>query len=353
MDAPPPPEEDAPPPPPEEAPPPPPDDTPPPPPDDDELPPPPPPLPPPPPPDDNGDDPPPPPPPADEDSMQQQDPQQQYASYEEYAAAYAAYIKAYADAGYDVSQFGQEGAEGAEGSTASGTRPEWLEEIVNAEKGRSRSRSPERSSDAAGAAGSGQGGWDARWGYQNPVWRGPQGGVKRGNQRYGHVPPPGPRKGIFLQRCPAFQGGKGKCKRGHRCTFAHGDAELAPKEFRQMRRREVEAAQMRRQGEMGANDDGGPVRQREIQDEGDGPAYLDFAALQEQAQAAAAAASLSSTGDDRLAGGVAAAAVAGSGSGNGSGMLEAMYRQDGTPLDFSSREAKVNTAHAPRLSTPV
>ena len=194
-------------------------------------------APPPPPPDDEDDedDEPPPPPPSTEEPDNFREETNQCQTEEEYRVAYAAYVQAYADAGYDVSHL-----TGDNPSVPAQGRPEWLEEIV-AEGQRSRSASPDRALGASAAAASRGGtGCDERWRCDRvETWRPPIGFGRGGgrHQRYGStgpgMPPPAPRKGLFLQRCPAFQGGKGKCKRGQRCQFAHGDAELAPKDVRQ------------------------------------------------------------------------------------------------------------------------
>ena len=349
---PPPPPSDAPPPPPpteDEPPPPPTEDEPPPPPTEDEPPPPPPPAedaPPPPPPPEDDEAPPPPPPPADEDSAQQcQTP-------EEYAAAYAAYVKAYADAGYDVTQF-EVSTETEQPEQPRAARPAWLEEIVGGadkeQRTRSRSRSPDRTVDSAAVAG-GERRQQQQQQYQqqqqDPTWRPPIGFAPAGrNQRYGatahSVLPPEPRKGLFLQRCPHFQGGKGKCKRGHRCQFAHGDHELAPREVRQSIRREAEAAEQRKaqfaalmRGDAGDDADDGGVpagRRRELDnlEEGDGPAYLEYEALR-------SAAAGQDGGATSVAGGLPAPP-------SGPAVVPpppSAAREDGITMAFSSRDAK-------------
>ena len=184
-------EEDAPPPPEAEAPPPPmeappPGDEPPPPPpppdmDSDALPPPPPDAdamdtsPPPPPPggdvvDDDAE--PPPPPPADDDT-DVAGATVQYETYEEYAAACAAYIKACAEAGYDTSAYeaGETTAEQSSGTQISNRRPSWLEEI--AANGEDRSPPHESADDVSKAAAGSSSSWDERWGHAKPTWKQP------------------------------------------------------------------------------------------------------------------------------------------------------------------------------------
>ena len=164
----------------------------------------------------------------------------QYQTPDEYAAACAAYLQACKDAGYDVAHLTPPPPPQQQQPA---TRPAWLQELTEDSSGRgrrSRSPSPERGGPVAPQRHNGGRERDDRRGYAQPEasWRPPislaQG---RTAPRYGStgpgMPPPGPRQGLFLQRCPLFQGGKGKCKRGQRCQFAHGDAELAPKEVRQ------------------------------------------------------------------------------------------------------------------------
>ena len=163
-------------------------------------------IPPPPPPDDDA-----PPPPPPEPSVQ---PQQQPPDDAAIREKWSAYILACKEAGYDVSQYEaslQAGTSDASAPAASSSqRPSWLQEIVEQGGARSRSRSPDR--DAAPASSSGNGQWDERWGYaKQREWKGPS---AKGGKTGPGIPPPGPRKGLFLQRCPAWAGGKGKCKRG-------------------------------------------------------------------------------------------------------------------------------------------
>ena len=152
-------------------------------------------------------------------------------------------------------------------------------------------------------------GWDERWGYAGKsqlrrLQQAPEAlgaAVRKGGPL---VLPPGaalpPRPGLFLQRCPNWANGKGKCKRGHRCNFAHGDAELAPKEVRAFKRKEAEIQQQRREQNLSAAREaaleaasGGVVRQRAVGDGGDGPAYDSYDKL--AAAAAKGARSGSST----------------------------------------------------------
>lgn len=93
-----------------------------------------------------------------------------------------------------------------------------------------------------------------------------------------HAPPPhagfaSGSRGLKLQRCPAW-GNKGKCKQGRRCPFAHGEHELAPKEVKQQIMRAQKEAiaqqQARHQAMMQpvtAAIDDVPVRQRDARDE--------------------------------------------------------------------------------------
>ena len=261
----------------------------------------------------------------------QQTPEEYQASLE----AYRAYVQQCKEAGYDVSEYEAaleaSGAGGvAASSSAAAGKPDWLKEIVEGGGDRSRSSSPVRGGARLPPAQAGSapnnGGWDERWGYAKPQWRGPSGRQVYGQSSYAMN---GPRKGLFLQRCPKFAGGKGRCKMGHRCTFAHSEAELAPKELRQMHRRQAEAAMAHRQGLAAATDDR-PVRQRELAD--DDPAYEEYDALlqkqlqqQKKTQPAAAGVGL----PPPPSGGPPAEEVA-----------PARVRADGTPLDFSSREAK-------------
>ena len=335
----PPPPPDEPPPPPDEPPPPP--DEPPPPPDDDAPPPPPPP------PDDDA--PPPPPPPDDDQRAVCDEPQQQQTAeeYEASVAAYRAYVQQCKEAGYDVSEYEAaleamgSGGGLAASSTGTAKKPDWLQEIVEGGGDRSRSSSPVRgaasghrdmrSAQQAGSAPS-NGGWDERWGYAKPQWRGSSG-------RQAYARPDGPRKGLFLQRCPKFAGGKGRCKMGQRCSFAHSEAELAPKELRQMHRRQAEAAMALRQGRAADADDR-QVRQRVLAD--DDPAYEEYDALLQKQQQ-------QQTQTQRAHPGGAGVALPTPVTGllpvppSGPSAEEAPpahMRADGTPLDFSSREAK-------------
>ena len=69
-----------------------------------------------------------------------------------------------------------------------------------------------------------------------------------------------------MQRCPNW-GNKGKCKKGKRCTMAHGDHELIPKELKQQINRNNRAAEAAAKERQAALEDAMPVRQREGPDE--------------------------------------------------------------------------------------
>jgi hypothetical protein len=352
------------------------DDGPPPPPDDELVPPPPPPdadddLPPPPPNDDEGVLPPPPPPPHGSNATEvssgpeEEGPQQQQTqSYEQWMA----YMQSCKDAGYDVSQL-------ANSIQPSEQQPDWLRQMVgifelserescaSADEAASATGAAATDGAASAAGAAATDGWDPRWGYGRPIWRVPTGGGRGrgqsggGGGRFGNsgpgMPPPGPRRGVFLQRCTAWAGGKGKCKKGQRCPFAHGDAELASKEYRQaVKRRQEEAEALKRSRAAAMADDDRPVRLREAVDGGeddDGPIYREYE------KPAAASACGASDGAAPYACGARSTAIgggddgAGGGGGGRGGVLSAAaphtatvhVRDDGTPLDFSSREAKV------------
>ena len=340
------------------------------------------PPPPPPPPEGDEDDepPPPPPPPPPEDDYEAAGDEDD----EEYAAAYAKYVEACQRAGYtleDIQNFASaeyharseggytesyEGSgevasasanpSGGGGAAQAAKRPEWLQEIIDAGESPPSAARDERAKDASR-------GWDERWGYAGKsqlrrLQQAPEAlgaAVRKGGPL---VLPPGaalpPRPGLFLQRCPNWANGKGKCKRGHRCNFAHGDAELAPKEVRAFKRKEAEIQQQRREQNLSAAREaaleaasGGVVRQREVGDGGDGPAYDSYeklaAAAAAKAPAAAAAlannADAASSSSTHAPGGFAAIDLAD---------VE-MHRADGTPLDFSSRDAKVEALRQHQL----
>ena len=124
---------------------------------------------------------------------------------------------------------------------------------------------------------------------------------------------------------------------GQRCTFAHGDAELAPKEIRQMARREAEAATARRQQFERMLGDDQPVRQRAVADSGDDPAYEEYETL--AANAGSSGSGVSNVGS--MPSEAVPQTVTGTVGGSSAAAAEPQrYRQDGTPLDFSSRDAK-------------
>jgi hypothetical protein len=125
---------------------------------------------------------------------------------------------------------------------------------------------------------------------------------------------------------------------GYKCTFAHGDAELAPKELRQMKRREAEAAMARRQGWAAAFEPEQPVRQRAVADSGEEPAYEEYEKLTAATAPSDDAGAPSGGGHSAGAGGCAGGCSGGCASST-AGAPE-MHRFDGTPLDFSSRESK-------------
>ena len=335
----------------EDAPPPPPEDEPPPPPDDE-----------PPPPDDE-----PPPPPPDESggaydwsaydwsqvdwsqvdwNAMPPEQQQQYAAYYSYAQqAYAAEAEA---------------APEAASSEPQARRPSWLQEIADESKERSPPRGEASSSSSGGGAAPAaqsaraDGGWDDPWGYFRG--RGGASSTSRGRGRSfsgrnsgrgfpvqpagrGAAPPPKPSRGLKLQRCPKWA--IWKCKLGQRCPFAHGDHELAPKEVRQRARREQEEGARRRE-ELQANIADRfalPVRQRE----GDGADDVDGDALYRDYANPAAPEHGPPMPPPPLppeaaaAGSVAAGQVATAGTVS----LDFEHRVDGTPLQFSSRDAKM------------
>ena len=146
-------------------------------------------------------------------------------------------------------------------------RPSWLEDIVSQGKEQpddddyerksggklARSPPPEAEPPQADAK---KAGWDERWGYGKPVWKG-SGGNDRGRGRE-QPPPERPqkpaRRGWKMQRCPKWA--QWKCKKGDRCPFAHGDHELMPKEMKQQLRREQEQWQRHAEEARAAREDG-------------------------------------------------------------------------------------------------
>lgn len=192
------------------------------------------------------------------------------------------------------------------------------------------------------------------------------------------APPINPaRVGSKMQRCPHWA--QWRCKKGSRCTFAHGDHELAPKEVRQKIRRQQEATQrLLRRGDGDSSGDERPIRMREGQD-------LISSESEAEAPADAADAGSSGGGCDGLQGQVAGTAQSSESHAPSSGDVGAsplpswvgpphgivapqtgappapvppapadvpppttsgnvhadfMHRRDGTPLTFMSRDAK-------------
>ena len=269
-------------------------------------------------------------------------------------------MQACKEAGYDVSEYeaalgsGDDNNNNQADAAERSRRPDWLNEIVESGGGgggRSRSRSPDRggassSADAAAASS----GWDERWGYSKPrEWRGPQGRQGRGGQS---VLPPGPRKGLFLQRCPYWAGGRGKCKKGQKCQFAHGDAELASKEVKQ----QIKEQLARKQGLHGYStlpnavsstaEDNAPVRQRAIRD--DEPVYEEYEKLAEKAAGPKGSSSQADRDMAALVDAVAAPAAATSSAATmEDGLIK--HRDDGMPMGFMSRDAKQESLRQHRL----
>lgn len=120
-----------------------------------------------------------------------------------------------------------------------------------------------------------------------------------------------------------------------------------------MHRREAEAAEQRRQqfqhlmqqksGGLDGDEASAAVRQREIDDDGnDGPSYLEYEALAARTIAASeSSAQRSGNGGGGSGGGSDRGATCCGGGHDAKAPMDLeMHRVDGTPLDFSSREAK-------------
>lgn len=285
------------------------------------LPPPPPPPeaeddPPPPPPPDEDESAPPPPPPEDEDEdappppPEEEDEASSHLIADVSARAYQdAYFKALQEAGYDVSaETWQSQNETAEGYATHDAQPE-----------QSQSQQPEPVELAAPEKKM------MMWPKQQRRWR-PAPSASRSSaapSRGGAHDRQRQRIGMYLQRCQAW-GQTGKCKKGYACAFAHGDDELAPKEVRAQKRKLDEENRMASEAML----DKVAIRQRVVADGGAGPSYGDYEQLAAAAQQKAVQRGESSSSRGERSVGE-----------QHDGPL--MHRPDGTPLEFSTRTAKV------------
>ena len=276
-----------------------------------------------------------------------------YAYYYEQYAAYQADPEAYAAqyAEYEQAQAAAAQAAAAEGEQPSGAddddrRPDWLRELASKSQRRDEPAAEPEPEQQVGPNGRV---WDERWGYARPydggkgggkgggrggAFAGGRGGGGRGPPYVAGGPASGPpKRGYKLQRCPKW-GQNLKCKKGWHCPFAHGDHELAPKEVRQRVRQSQEEKQAGKKGgwyQEGDNDQGGG-RQREVQEDDNGlePRYDDYESLVPQQPPVAPPAQPPP-----------AAAAAPAAEGCVATKTDAVdHRLDGTPMAFSSRDAK-------------